>query len=319
MAQLSYVLTRLSIPPRGIKCVKTDAFILDLPVRKRTSAKAIEELRFNQLHTLRRDRELCSEPSQQFLNCRVEMTPLTSSDPVFRFSDVGTPLQGRYQKPRREVPPPTLLPHWRDLTVDEARTCLAEGHSLLVVGAPGSGKSHWVREHVRELRKSGKRVDVVAKTHAAVQNFGEGAQTADHWVRQRVRNGGAVSCDVLVIEEITQLEVQLWADICKLALAEIAFVLCGDFLQFPAVCQHWAGYPVADGALEASHMVLDLAGGNRLTLVENMRSDQELFDFYTSLAARPLQSLLLEARTRFPRTHVKPRQPLSSATQNVAS
>ena len=231
------------------------------------------------------------------------MTPLTSSDPVFRFSDVGTPLQGKYKKPHRIVPQPTALPPWRDLSEIEARACLAEGQSLAVFGAPGTGKSYWVRENVSELRKAGKHVDIIAKTHASVQNFGEGAVTADHWVRQRIRSGGSIPCDLLVIEEITQIEVQIWSDICKFALAEgVALILCGDFSQFPAVCQHYAGCPVADDALERSDMVKDLSGSNRLTLKENRRSDQELFDFYANLTDRPLDELLLEARTRFPRT-----------------
>ena len=49
-------------------------------------------------------------------------------------------------------------------------------------------------------------------------------------------------------------------------------------------------------------MITDLSGGNRLTLNENRRSDQILFDFYTSLATRPLDSALREARLRFPVT-----------------
>ena len=49
-------------------------------------------------------------------------------------------------------------------------------------------------------------------------------------------------------------------------------------------------------------MITDLSGGNRLTLRENMRSDQILFDFYTSLAARPLDDALREARLLFPVT-----------------
>ena len=98
------------------------------------------------------------------------------------------------------------------------------------------------------------------------------------------------------------MDCQLWADVCKLALGDVRFILCGDFQQFPDVCEHWAGCSVQDGALEHSDMVQDLAGSNRLTLKTNMRSDQELFDFYTGLTDRPLAEALLEARARFPCT-----------------
>ena len=47
-------------------------------------------------------------------------------------------------------------------------------------------------------------------------------------------------------------------------------------------------------------MIRDLSGGNRLTLLANKRSDQELFEFYTSLASRDLAEVLEEARLRFP-------------------
>jgi len=49
-------------------------------------------------------------------------------------------------------------------------------------------------------------------------------------------------------------------------------------------------------------MVRELADSNRLVMRENMRSDQSLFDFYTSIAGRPLAEVLAEARARFPST-----------------
>ena len=173
---------------------------------------------------------------------------------------------------------------------------------MLVVGAPGSGKSYFVRALVMALRASGKSVDLLAKTHGSMQNFGlDGAQTADRWVR-RIRSGGCVTCDVVCVDEITQVEVQLWASICKFALSGVAFILCGDFQQFSAICEHWAGCPVSEGSLEKSHMVRELAGSNRLTLTANRRSDQALFDFYTSLEHRPLAEALQEGRMLYPLT-----------------
>ena len=176
------------------------------------------------------------------------------------------------------------------------------GEGLLVQGAPGAGKTHWVRELVKSIRADAKRVDIIAKTHASAQNFDEGAMTADHYVRRHIRTGGGVSCDVLVCEELTQMEHQLWADVCKLALGGVKVILCGDFAQFLACCESHVGRSVPEGALEQSHMILDLSQGNRLTLTENRRSDQVLYDFYKSLASRPLDEALQEARIRFPVT-----------------
>ena len=218
------------------------------------------------------------------------MTPIPSSDPVFRFSEVGEPLCGRYTKPVRSVPPPTQIAPWRDLSEDEARSAVLAGSSLMLSGAPGTGKTFYVRQLILALREQGLRVDVIAKTHAATQNIGVGAQTADHWVRMKVKTGGSVPCDVLVVEEITMMDVQLWADVCKLRLSQKAScILSGDFAQFPAILEHWCGTTFAEGKLEESHMVRDLAGSNRLTLSVNRRSDEVLFDFYTAITSmRPI-------------------------------
>jgi hypothetical protein len=302
MAQMYYVVTRLGIPPRYIKAVKTDALILAIPARKLAVVKALADHRLDQMHTLRRDYELGSDPTQRFLNAHSEVTPIASSDPVFRFSEVGQPLHGNYKKPERSVQPPAAIPPWRDLTEADSHAAVMNGQSLWVTGAPGTGKTFFVRELVKAIREQGRIVDVITKTHSARVNFGEMAQTADHYVRQKIRTGGGVHCGVLVLEEITMSEAQLWSDTCKLSLADVAFILCGDFAQFPAVCEHWAGCGVPDGALEKSDMVRDLAGSNRLTLTVNKRSDPILFEFYTSLARRTLADALEEARRRFPLT-----------------
>ena len=112
-----------------------------------------------------------------------------------------------------------------------------------------------------------------------------------------------MQCDVLVVEEVSQIEVQLWADICKFSLAEgVSFILCGDWSQFQPIGEHWAGSIVPEGALEKSNMIKELVGSNRLTLKENKRSDQVLYNFYTSISNRPVSEALEDARRLFPVT-----------------
>ena len=299
MPQLCYIVARLGCPSKSIKDVKTDAFILGVDTRKLAAVKAVGTLRYDQLHTLRRTYELPTEPTHGFLNAHAEMTPERR---CVQISDAGQSLAGKYTKPKRNVTSPTPICPWRDLCEADARSTVMLGQSLLVSGAPGTGKTFYVRKLVKPLHEQGKRVDIIAKTHSSVQNFGEGAHTTDHWVRLKVRTSGGIHCGVLIVEELTQMEVQLWADVCKFALSGVAFILCGDFAQFPAVCERWAGCPVGEGALERSHMVRELAGSNRFTVTENKRSDQVLFDFHTNLSARPLADALQEARLRFPVT-----------------
>ena len=89
--------------------MKTDALILEAPAKKLAVVKAVATLRFDQLQTLRRDHEH-RDHAQRFLNAHAEMTPLTSGDPVFRFSEHGQPLQGKYEKPHRDAPRQLIPP-----------------------------------------------------------------------------------------------------------------------------------------------------------------------------------------------------------------
>jgi hypothetical protein len=130
--------------------------------------------------------------------------------------------------------------------------------------------------------------------------------TADHWVRRHVR-AGATRCDVLVVEELSMIDVQLWADLALVRFQGTQLISCGDFGQFQAVAESWAGSPVIEGALQRSDMLKDMCDRNRLTLCENKRSDAKLFGFYTSPKcgmddARNLQDALVEARELFPTT-----------------
>ena len=112
-------------------------------------------------------------------------------------------------------------------------------------------------------------------------------------------------CSVLVVEELTQIDVQLWADLALCRFKGVQMILCGDFGQFGPVCEHWAGCALAEGALENSQMLHEMCGGmcggNKLVLTENKRSDARLFDFYTNLG-EDLQAALRRAKQLFPKT-----------------
>ena len=161
---------------------------------------------------------------------------------------------------------------------DPISHCLA-GNFLLLTGLLGTGKTHLARTIVARLREQGEAVHLVSKTHCSAQNLGLGAQTADHWVRRYVRGGSAQKLDWLVVEEITQLDMALWADLACVGLnADVKFLLLGDFRQLPAVLDSWAGRPIS-APLEHSQLIRDLAGGHRHELTENMRSDPGIFNF----------------------------------------
>ena len=126
---------------------------------------------------------------------------------------------------------------------DPISHCLA-GNSLLLTGLPGTGRRTWPGRLWRGCEQ-GEAVHLVSKTHCSAQILGLGAQTADHWVRRYVRGSSAQKLDWLVVEEITQLDMALWADLACVGLnANVKFLLLGDFRQLPAVLDSWAGRPI---------------------------------------------------------------------------
>ena len=251
----------LAAPPRYVKQVKTDCLLLQgLPKSRQESLEALTRLRHQ------------------------------DGTPVFRVEEC-KPLLGRSAPPRMEAERPALRQ-------DPLEHCAA-GNSLLLTGLPGTGKTYLARKIVARLREQGEAVHLVSKTHCSAQNLGLGAQTADHWVRRYVRNGSVQKLDWLVVEEITQLDMALWADLACVGLnPDVKFLLLGDFRQLPAVLDSWAGQPIS-APLEHSQLVLDLAGGHRHELTENMRSDPGIFDFVKWLqVGEPDAPALEEAKAR---------------------
>ena len=64
------------------------------------------------------------------------------------------------------------------------------------------------------LRGQGKKVDCCAKTHTASARLSGGC-TLDHWVNRHVLHG-APTCDVLYLDEISQIDVGLLALLSRL-------------------------------------------------------------------------------------------------------
>ena len=138
----------------------------------------------------------------------------------------------------------------------------------------------------------------------ALREHGDTVQTADHWVRRNGRNGHC-SATWLVIEELTQLDTPLWADVACLRMnKKIRFLLLGDFRQLLAVLDSFAGAEVCK-ELKDSQLLHDLEGGWCHELSERWRFDERIFEFLTWLRVDEPEQVSLpqavrEARRRFP-------------------
>ena len=96
----------------------------------------------------------------------------------------------------------------------------------MVEGLPGVGKSYWVAGLCKELEDQGKRLCVIAKTHASCANFNAHlsttcsnlrAITADHWAHAYIRRGRC-PFDCAVIEEASMINSGLWDEIAKASM-----------------------------------------------------------------------------------------------------
>ena len=306
VAQLIYILGQLRVPQRCIKSVKTDCVVVQgLEPGRRRRVLGIADTCFKDLANLRRKYEKPGKNQMQLDDAYAMASREDDEDPVFRYGE-GSVLQGFYKEPVMDAREPEPVMAWRDLNEADALAAATE-EGLLVLGPPGTGKTHWVRSLVQRLREQGKRVDVIAKTHAACQNFGCDAQTADHWVRRHVRAGG-LHCDYLVVDELSQMNAALWCDLSVASMKGVKLIMSGDWGQFGAIMDSYAGVPVPRDALECSDMLRQLVGSNRFRLTVNRRSDPAIFNYITSLrpgeeGERDYDDALAEARRLFPRTN----------------
>ena len=303
-------------PPKLVN-VTVDGLIWEKP-RKATTTDKIERLvvgiTFERLPALEEHiREVLVQPEPK--QKRLKMTALhpirgvfPSTERVFR---VVTPkeaqhLRGKYtiQKCLKSDEDPAPEYAWDDLTREQATVRILEGESCFVQGIAGTGKSHFIREELLpELRAQGLSVAIVAKTHVAAKVAGGG--TIDHFAYRHIREGGT-SVDVVWVDEVSLLDIDLLTELNHLCFrpAPVQWLLSGDFHQYLPFFNSFRGQPVTK-SFEHSELLHHMAGGNRVTLTQCMRSEQLLFDYYASLIQggsrfeTPLEQTVQECRATF--------------------
>ena len=302
VAQALCIIRRLHAPCRNILCVKTDAVVFHANKKCAATLKTqVESLSYRDLAGLRGLYEPPLFAEQRRHREQTRPVPIASDAQVFRLRP-GEP-SGVHHLPSAERICVTLAQQPEDVCVERARALVQNGQSLLILGPPGTGKTYLMKEMVAELRATGKKVVVVAKTHCAVQNA-SGDHTANHFVHKYVLHGSS-SADCIVIEEISQVDVALWGDLARLQFVQKQFILLGDHEQFGPIGNQWRGTQVDDELLQHSSLLRELCP-YRLTLTENIRSDPPLFAWYTSQMPGgcrynwPMDELVAATQAAFP-------------------
>ena len=136
---------------------------------------------------------------------------------------------------------------WKDLTQEDAAQRVIDGESLLCLGVAGTGKTHFLSGIVEQLRAQGKRVDIISKTHMASRR--PGGVTADHYVRKHILHG-CCTADYVWVDEISQIDIGILAQLNKLTFSKVKWLLSGDFNQFPPLFNNWKGSPIEEDAFE---------------------------------------------------------------------
>ena len=280
----------------AIPCeIKTDSVLFRPKKRQRVD---LTQLTYRDLDTLYSKGYPLARPP-------VQLTAICSETRPFRQAPATDKdlLRGEFAAPKRAGELLLRARSWRHCTPEQGEREVLDKRGLMVLGIAGTGKTHFCQGIVERLRAAGERVDIISKTHVASRRAG--GVTADHWVRRYVINGSP-RCSVLWVDEISQLDVGLLLQICKLAYStDVRFILSGDFNQFTPIGNNFRGAAIADEALSRSNLLHTMASGNVVTLTECRRSDVELFSFYRSLVeggsreTMSMRSVLAEARTTF--------------------
>lgn len=135
---------------------------------------------------------------------------------------------------------------------------MLEGHSVLLTGAAGAGKTYVLNEFIRRAKKEGKVVSVTATTGLAATHLGgstihgwSGIGVNDvlppkfHENFSKTRHDIIGNTDVLIIDEISMLHDYRLDMVDQVARAVrermdepfggIQVILCGDFFQLPPI------------------------------------------------------------------------------------
>jgi 5-methylcytosine-specific restriction endonuclease McrA len=215
-------------------------------------------------------------------------------DPRGRYHVVGDFALPVSEDPVPEVPA-VRWRRWterRGLTAERAMVQLVvrKGRSAACLGLGGTGKS----AIIRRLQSMLPDCVVLAPTNVQARNVG--GITVHRFLHRFVSYKG-----VIIVDEVGQLPLPLWAALLKYVHCGARFVLCGDFkTQFAPAYDGWRTRAGVKPVSQRSVLFWRLAGGNLVKATVNRRFDPEHFQRYKAYRRMPLDLALADARVRYP-------------------
>jgi hypothetical protein len=200
-------------------------------------------------------------------------------------------------------------PPWIDYFVDDAagkaRAIVMRGESVFLQGYGGTGRTYAARAIVTELLEQKKSVICTSYTHMASQNIAvQGAYngTLHHCLHKHPTFRG-----VVVIDEVSQIPLVLWAAILKWSLAGAKFIMLGDFRsQFGPAFNRWRKQQVTGNVEDASFFVR-LCDHNRVNFTTYRRgTNLPFFKFYVGLINQNVKSCVRMLVNKFQYKHDMP-------------
>ena len=170
------------------------------------------------------------------------------------------------------------------------------GRSAFISGPPGVGKSWVLKKLKEELEEKGETVKVISLTHVAARNVN--GQTAHSFAHRFIQHGRYKG--YLLIDEISMMCLPLLAALETLSLSGCRIICFGDWDQLPPINNTWRGNAVTPKLFKDSRLMKVWCESTMFVLTRCRRSDQEHFNWYTSIPRMTLQGAKEEARERLP-------------------
>jgi len=171
------------------------------------------------------------------------------------------------------------------------------GKSFTLLGAPGVGKT-WILAKVKQrLEELNQKVVTLAPTHAAARLLPDG-DTVHHFVSKYAMLGAYKGW--ILLDEISMCGLGLLAALDQLRMNGTKICTFGDWDQLPPhpESNSWRGNPVSATAFRESRLYKSWSDCTCFELTRCRRSDQEHFDFYTSLP-QSLPKAITQSRKRY--------------------